>query len=176
MPYLVDRMPFMAEPGEFLIGGERVLVRAEQIIVWVSLSLHRRAEPNPSAVPFPVIVDTGHTHSFSIQERHLVEWAGLRPEALGIVGAVRDRGNRVLLRTANIWVHPNKKGRRDLLAGGPLKRLKAKQGIAVYPDGDFPRLPILGLRVISENGLILTVDGRRREATLRTSEKWWPFG
>ena len=49
-------------------------------------------------------------------------------------------------------------------------------GMVVYADGDFPRLPVLGLRAIADNNLVLTVNGRKREATLRTPLKWWwPF-
>jgi hypothetical protein len=175
MPRLLDHMPFPHEPGEVVVRGERVRVRANQIILWASLTLGRVKSPNPTAIPFPVILDTGHTHSLSLHERHLVEWAGLRPEMLAVRMTVRERGQRVLLREANIWVHPNVRGVRDELANLPPHFVGAKRGIAVYPSGDFPRLPILGLRAIAENGLILNVDGPRRQATLRTPT-WWPFG
>jgi len=94
-------------------------VRANQIILWVSLTLGRVKTVNPTAIPFPVILDTGHTHSLSIQERQLIEWAGLRTEMLAVRMAVRERGQRVLLRAANIWVHPNVRGVRDQLADRP---------------------------------------------------------
>ena len=74
MPHLLDRMPFPNEPGEVVVRDERVRVRANQIILWVSLTLGRVKTANPTAIPFPVILDTGHTHSLSIQERHLIEW------------------------------------------------------------------------------------------------------
>lgn len=176
MSRLLDQMPFPGESGEVVVRGERVRVRANQIIAWVSLTLRRVQSPNPTAIPFPVILDTGHTHSLSIQVRHLIEWAGLRPDILAVRMAVRERGQRVLLREANIWVHPNVRGSRDELADHPPHFVGAKRGIAVYPAGDFPRLPILGLRAIAENGLILKVDGPRRQATLRTPIWWWPFG
>jgi hypothetical protein len=176
MPHLLDRMPFPNEPGEVVVRGERVRVRASQIILWASLTLGRVKTANPTANPFPVILDTGHTHSLSIQERHLVEWAGFRPEELSVLGVSREREQRLLLREANIWVHPNVRGVRDQLADRPPHLIEAQRGIAVYPAGDFPRLPILGLRAIAENGLILNVNGSRRQATLRTPIRWWPFG
>ena len=176
MPRLLDRMPFPPRPGEIAFRGERVRVRADQIIVWVSLSLRRLAEQNPSVVPFPAILDTGHNHTFSISEHHLVRWTGHRPEMFEARSAVRDRGRRVLLRIANVWVHPNASGQRERLTNSPPFLLRARTGIAVYPGGDFPRLPLLGLRVIGENNLILKLDGVRREATLRTPIRWWPFG
>ena len=48
-------------------------------------------------------------------------------------------------------------------------------GLQSTRGGDFPRLPILGLRAIAENELILKIDGKKREATLRTPINWWPF-
>jgi hypothetical protein len=177
MPLLLDHMPFPHEPGEVVVRsvGERVRVRGNQIILWVSLTLGRVTSPNPVAIPFPVILDTGHNHSFAIQERHLFAWAGFRPDYLSLLGTVREREQRVSLREANIWIHPNVRGVRDELADRPPHFVGARRGIAVYPAGDFPRLPILGLRAIAENGLILSVDGRRRRATLRTPARWWPF-
>lgn len=176
MPRLLDHMPFASTPDEVVVRSERVRVRANQIILWMSLTPLRIKSANPVAIPFPVILDTGHTHSLAIQERHLVEWAGLRPHELPLLGDVRERGQRVPLRKANIWVHSNVRGVRDELADRPPHLLEAPRGIAVYPAGDFPRLPILGLRAIAENALTLTIDGARRTATLRMPLRWWPFG
>ncbi|HJZ55100.1 MAG TPA: hypothetical protein VKE74_09090 [Gemmataceae bacterium] len=54
--------------------------------------------------------------------------------------------------------------------------MSALHGIAVYPGDEHPRLPILGLRAVAENKLLLNVSGSRREATLRTAVRWWwPF-
>lgn len=122
-----------------------------------------------------MILDTGYTHSFSIQERHLIEWAGFHSDMLSVVGSIRERDQRVLLREANIWVHPNVRGVRDRLADRSPCLVEAKRGIAVYPAGDFPRLPILGLRAIAENSLILKIDGPKRAVTLRTPYSFWPF-
>ncbi len=175
MPRLVNCIPFGSE-GHVVIRGERIRIRANQIIAWISLTPDWIDEPNPSFEPFPAIVDTGHTHSFSINQRHLIEWAGPRPEAMDIVGAARDRGQRLDLRAANIWAHPNECGKRERLGTCTPIWIQAENGIAIYPDGDFPQLPILGLKAIADNGLFLQVDGQRRLATLRTPIKWWwPF-
>jgi len=175
MPYLLNCMPFSEKPDEIILRNERVRIRANQIILWVSLSLRRVNSANPTAIPFPVILDTGHNHSFSIHERHLTEWAGLRPDSLISLGTIGDRRQRVLLRAANIWVHPNERGSRERLAEKPPLLIETKKGIAVYPGSDFPRLPIMGLRALAENNLVLNVDGPRRQATLRTQIRWWPF-
>jgi hypothetical protein len=176
MPRLLDRSPFLKDASEVVVRGERVRVRSHQIIIWVTLSRKEVEEPNPSAVPFPAILDTGHNYSFSIHERHLTDWAGLRPDMLRASRPIRERGQRLFLRLANIWVHTNAPGHRDRLAERPPHLVSASQGIAVYPGGDFPRLPILGLRAVAENELVLNVSGPRREATLRTAGRWWPFG
>lgn len=176
MPRLLNRMPFLNHEDEVIVRGERVRLRANQIVLWVSLTQPQVKAAIPAAIPFPVVLDTGHTHSLAIQERHLVEWAGFRPDALSPLNHVRERGQRVPLREANIWVHPNVRGVRDALAERSPHLVEARRGIAVYPTGDFPRLPILGLRAIAENAPTLNIDGAKRTATLRTSLRWWPFG
>ena len=42
------------------------------------------------------------------------------------------------------------------------------EGITIYPEGapNTPRLPLLGLRAISRNGLRIVIDGKRREVTI----------
>jgi hypothetical protein len=176
MPRLLDHMPFSSRPDEIVVRGDRVRIRADQVIVWVSLSMGRVIEQSPATIPFPAILDTGHTHSFALNERHLREWAGLRNDSLALAGAVRDRGQRIALRVANLWVHTNERGSRVRLTDRPPHRLNVSTGIAVYPGVDFPRLPILGLRAIAENALTLNIYGSRREATLCTPFRWWPFG
>ncbi len=176
MPTLLDRMPFFTHDDEIVVRGERVRLRSNQIILWVSLTRPQVKPANPTAIPFPVILDTGHTHGLALQERHLIEWGGLRPDVLPFLGHARERGQRVPLREVNIWVHPNVRGVRDELAERSPHLVEAQRGIAVYPAGDFPRLPLLGLRAIAENALTLNIDGAKRTATLRTSLRWWPFG
>lgn len=175
MPIILNNMPFLDQPSELAVRGERVPLRANQIILWVTLSLRRVTSVDPLAIPFPTILDTGYTHTFSIHERHLVDWAGIQPEALISRAAIRDRGQRVLLREANIWLHPNVRGSRERYADGSPHLITANKGIAIYPGNDFPRLPLLGLRAIAENGLVLKVDGPKRQATLRTPYHWWKF-
>ena len=176
MPRLLDRMPFPAQPDEVVFRNERIKIRADQIIIWVSLGQRRLAEQHALIEPFPAILDTGHSHHFAITRRHVIEWCGLNPDILPVHAAVRDRGQKVLLREANVWIHANKPTSRDQLADRPPQLVRTRPGIAIYPEGDFPRLPILRLRVIAENDLILKVDGPRREATLRSGRGWWGFG
>jgi hypothetical protein len=137
-------MPFPDESQELSIRGKAVRIRADQLILWASLTIRQVLSPNPLAIPFPVILDTGHSHNLSIQERHLVEWGGLRADSLPPLGAVRERGVRIPLRAADIWVHPNRPGSGELRTGRTPQLVAVPGGIAVYPTGEFPRLPILG--------------------------------
>jgi hypothetical protein len=176
MPLLLDRAPIPREPSEVVVHGERVRLRANQIIVWVSLTSRPTLELTPVVRAFPAILDTGHTHTFSVQSRHLVEWAGVSIDALPVTGIARERGRRVTRRAARIWIRPSATGSQDRLAHRPPFLLTNFEGIAVYPpELNFPRLPILGLRAISDNRLVLTINGHRREATLRTAYRCWPF-
>jgi hypothetical protein len=176
MARLLDCAPVLDLPSEALVQGERVRLRANQVIAWVTLTHPDVNLVNPTRVPFPVILDTGHTHTFSIQRRHLIEWAGVQPDGLPVAGLIREGGHRLELRFANIWLHANEPQSRDRLSDRPPYPVGADRGIAVYPTGvDFPRLPILGLRAITHNRLVLKINGHRREASLRTAFRWWPF-
>ena len=55
--------------------------------------------------------------------------------------------------------------------------LLTDKGIAVCSDNhpSDPRLPLLGLRLLVRNKLILTVNGSRNEVSLCTGPWWWPF-
>lgn len=176
MSRLLDRAPIPRESSEIVVGGERVRIRANQIIVWLSLTARPTQELNPMVRDFPAVLDTGHTHTFSIQSRHLAQWAGLSIDSLPVTGTVRERGRRITRRAARIWIRPSAAGSQARLADVRPFLLTNFEGIAVYPpDLMFPRLPILGLGAISDNRLVLIVNGRRREATLRTAYRWWPL-
>jgi hypothetical protein len=49
--------------------------------------------------------------------------------------------------------------------------LEMSQGISVFEERDAPRLPLIGLRTIVANRLMLVIDGDRRHVTLKT--KGW---
>lgn len=73
---------------------------------------------------------------------------------------------------ADLWIHPNVPGQL-LAADREPYRLRLDEGIAVYPNNgsNFPRLPLLGLRALTDNHLHLTVSGWRRRVTLRTRRR-----
>jgi hypothetical protein len=171
MAKILDRLPVSTRDDITFAGGDRVNLKADEIIVWVSLSVRKALDWQPDTACFPAILDTAHTHYFSIQEQHLVRWAGLQPGSLRLLGHLRQAGRRLPLRAANLWLHSNVPGERDRLRGKPPQLLEIGRGIAVYPDeARFPRLPLIGMRTVRDNRLHIAIDGERQRVTLRTPD------
>jgi len=167
---ILDRLPVVDEPDRLEIHGQALKVRPFQIIVRVSLpEIAIRDARTPT---IPALLDTGNNHNFSIQENQLIRWAGLHPQSLPLLGAMREGGRAPSRRFANLWIHRNRFGSRDLTGGEPLL-LSLKEGIAIYPDDgtSYPRLPLLGLRSIINNYLKLVIDGKRKHVSL--SSPFW---
>jgi hypothetical protein len=156
---ILDRLPIYEEPALIEVRGEVYQVWRNQAIVWVSL--------DEALAPFPAILDTGHSHNLSIARRHIERWG---PRDLRPIGQAKIAGHLVPRHSAELFVHRNRPGRREL-AG--THRLKMDGGIAVVPDElpIAPRLPLLGIQTILGNRLQLLIDGDRRQVTLRT--KGW---
>jgi len=171
MTSVLCQLPFLETEDEVHVGLERVPIKPYQIIAWFSLTARNVLELPPQTPRFPAIIDTAHNHNFSIQATHLARWASLQEAALPVLSRVRERGRYPPLYAANLWVHPNRPGKRDEFSGKPAFLFRLKQGIAVYPSGvDFPRLPLVGLRSLVRSRLHLTIDPDRCMVNLRTSD------
>jgi len=177
MPTILRQFPFFETHTTALAPGGSVTVRPYQIVVWVSLHPMGRPDLPPDAPRFPAILDSGHSHNFSITEEHLFHWAGFAPGALRTLGTIRIAGRRVPLVAANVWIHGNQSGQRDVLAARPAFCIQLDSGIAVYPEGipAVPRLPLLGLRGLRRADLQLHVDCRKCRVDLYTASPFWPF-
>lgn len=92
MPIIIRDLPFYDRPTSVQVRGRSVVVRRDQIIVWVSLSEIGRRKLDPKTARFPAILDTGCNHSFVLREQHLVEWAGIHPDFLHRFGPMRLYG------------------------------------------------------------------------------------
>jgi hypothetical protein len=162
---ILNRLPILDRQYESEIRGEALKTRPFQVIVQVSLSDTPVWDPRIPVIP--ALLDTGHNHNFSIRERHLIRWAGLHLQTLPLLGTMRESDRVASLRFANLWIHRNQPGSRNLKGSAPYL-LALKEGIAVYPDNgsNYPRLPLLGLRAIVKNNLRLLIDGKRRHASL----------
>jgi len=148
VPHVLRQLPFFREPTQVRIPGGPVSVKAYQIIVWISVTESTQSELAPTTPRLPAILDTGHTHNFSIREDQLMQWARVNPRLLPPLRRIRVSGQQVTLFEANIWLHPNRYGMRDEFAQGFPHSLELSGGIAVFPDTTpiAPRLPLVGVR------------------------------
>jgi hypothetical protein len=150
MPVILRDLPFFVDKTTAFVHGRYVSIKGDQIIVWVGITEGQDGEFDSRLPFFPAILDTGLTHSFSIQHHHLIHWAGLDPRSLERLGETRIHGDLIPLFDAYVWIRPNKSGERDQFIDQVPFRLDVNTGIAVYPEAmsRAPRLPLLGLRAL----------------------------
>lgn len=167
---ILDRLPISKADTLTFAGSESVSLKKDEIIVWVSVTRVAGSQWNPGTPRFPAIVDTGHTHNFAIQSQHLIGWAGIQPSMLRPIGNIRHDGKRLPLHAARLWLHLNVPWTTTVSTDEPVS-LTLLNGIAVYPDeGNYPRLPLLGLRALLSNRLHLTIDGEHASVTMRSPD------
>ena len=158
---ILDRLPIPENHTSLQFGNKFVTVHRNQVLVWVSVHLAGAHEPEENIPRFPALLDTGNNFSFSVQDRHLREWAGIDPGLLEFLGDIEINEQVVTRREATVWLYPNVPGRQDVAGDRPPFRLDLSRGIAVYtqdavPPG--PRLPLLGLPAFLENDLDVWLD------------------
>jgi hypothetical protein len=178
VPAILRRLPILPTGQPVTLpGGETVPMLPHQIVMWVSLGRKGRRTPGPGIPRFPAVLDTGFNHNFLLRHKHLVRWAGWRPEQFVVMDRLRAYGQQVPLYAANVWVHPNRSGERDELTGEPPFCLELDSGVGVCPPAlTTPRLPLLGLRALLVAGLQAKLDGARGLFSLRTPRRFWLFG
>jgi hypothetical protein len=167
---ILDRLPISQEHTSLRFGGRHITVRPNQILVWMSVHLSGVRVPEGNTPRFPALLDTGNNFGFSMQDRHLREWAGIDPGSLRAIGDLTIEGRPVVCREATVWLYPNVPGRQDAAGGRPPFQLEMGKGIAVYPPDAVPpgpRLPLLGLPALLENDLDCWLDPERRHVTLQ---------
>ena len=154
---ILDRLPIFDEPALIHVHGDVYQVWKNQAIIWVSFA--------ETLVPFPAILDTGHSHNLSIARRHMELWGGSDAKQ---IGHAQIAGHLVPRYASDLFVHRNLSGTRQLSG---MHRLKMDGGFAVVPDElpIAPRLPLLGIQTIRANKLRLLIDGNRWQVTLKTS-------
>ncbi len=156
---ILDSLPISEEPATIIVGAESVTIKRFQIFAWVSLQ---------ASAPFPAILDTGHSHNFSIIESQLAHWASLRPGQFKLIGTTRLKGEKLWQLQGELRVHRNRAGTQELAEGS--LPLILTEGFTLAPEGS-SRLPLIGLRAIVSNRLVLRIDGKRHLVTLR-SQGW----
>ena len=177
MAILVSNQPFFSTPTKVTVNGREVSVKADQIIVWVSLVEGGTGRLDSGTPRFPAILDTGHTHNFSIQEQQLIEWAGVDPRVLTKIGEIRVGKDRLPLFEADVWLYRNVAGKTDLSAGRAPYCVELDAGVAVYPRATdtAPRLPLLGLRAMRLARFRLGIDCDALRLTIRTATRFRVF-
>lgn len=150
-------LSYSSEKTSVRVRDELVAVKAFQIIAWVSISADPLSPWESRTPRFPAIVDTGTTHNFALTEKALSAWAGMHAKNLEESGRLRIEGRIASLRSAGLWLHGNSE---------PF-RLSADEGIAVLL-GDWPRLPVLGLRALTNSNLQVFVYGDSKRVLIRT--------
>lgn len=128
---ILDRLPVADEHILLNVPGGRLRTKPYQIIISVSISDGPTWDARSPIIP--ALLDTGNNHNFSIQEHHLRRWTGIHSEALPFLRVMREGGRTPSLRFANVWIHRNQGGRRELRAEEPVL-LPLHEGIAIYPD------------------------------------------
>lgn len=163
MSVILDRCPFYEEATEVDTPSGPILIRSYQIVIWVGISVRGRLSP-----PFPAVLDTGHSHNFSIKEEHWELWTGLHSREIPTIGHARVNKQLVELKDAAIAVYSNTPGERDSLRAKSSHLLILSEGIAVHRATDpfAPRLPLLGMRALVKNHLQIMIDGERKEVSL----------
>jgi hypothetical protein len=156
---ILDRLPIGDEPETITVGAEAITIKRFQIFVWVSIQ---------ASSPFPAILDTGHSHNFSITESQLAHWAGVPSRQFKLIGTTRLKGEKLWQLEGDFRLHRNRPGTREVGEGS--LPLMLAEGFTLAPEGS-SRLPLIGLRAIVTNRLMLRIDGKRRRVTL-TTQGW----
>jgi hypothetical protein len=167
---ILDRLPIPEDRTSLRFGDRYVTIHANQLLVWVSVHLSEVLVPRENIPRIPALLDTGSNFGFSMQDRHLREWAGIDPNMLEVVGDIAIDGKVVTRREATVWLYPNVPGRQDVAVGWPPFRLDMSKGIAVHTEDALlpgPRLPLLGLPAFLENDLDFWLHPERRHVTVQ---------
>ena len=163
MILLLDRCPVYEEATEVVAPSGPVVVRAYQIVVWVGLSFR-----GALSRVFSAVLDTGHSHNFSIKQELLESWTGLHPREIPTIGHARLNKQLVELKGISVAIFPNTSGKRDVAQERSAYLLKLPEGVAVHRTSDplAPRLPLLGMRALVKNRIRTIIDGSRLMVSL----------
>ena len=172
MPPLIVDQPWPPDAGEDLYrpdgtpvtdptAGRQLRVYHDQIILWAALSPGAATPPGPPA--FPVVLDTGYTDGFLMQQRQAEAWtppavfAQFSPNTRFLnVGPVR-----VPCWDAALWLYPNVPGTRDPDPAAAPVLIDLPDGVPLTRPGSpaAKEKPLLGLRAVRLSGLKVRIDG-----------------
>jgi hypothetical protein len=138
---LLDRLPILENRESLRFGDRYVTIHANQIVVWVSVHLSEVLVPEENIPRFPALLDTGNNFGFSVQDRHLREWAGIDPGLLKLLGDFEINEQVVTRREATVWLYPNIPGRQAAAGGQAAVSAGDEQGDRGLHEGRGPARP-----------------------------------
>jgi hypothetical protein len=171
MTKILNQLPIIEKRISLPFNGKHVTLHRNQILVWVSIHLVGVLQIEKTIPKLPALLDTGNNFDFTIQYRHLREWAGLDPALLRVLGTIEINDQLVPRHEATVWLYPNIRGERAVDPTKPTHLLELEKGIAIYPrDGDplGPRLPLLGGAALLNNDLDCWLDPNQRSVSVQT--------
>jgi len=173
---ILRKVPILSEPSTLhLAAGAELVVKSDQLILWMSVTASGLADFPRGAPSFPVVLDTGFNHTFLIGEQQLEEWGGLRAPELTWIDLLSADGQPIPLRDADVWMHPNRPQSRDPAPGAAPFRLELPEGIGVWPAAipGSRRLPLLGTRALRHAKLQADLNFRKGWFSLFTHRRLW---
>ena len=147
--------------------GGSVRVKPYQIVVEVSVSLQALRNGTRTCRAFPPSWTRGTTITFQSAEGTSCDGPASSLRHCGSLGPFGNGSSK------SLCMPPRSGCTRIGRGNGPSREqephpLKLQQGIAVYPDDIGPRLPVLGLRALTQNQLHVAIDPERMRVNLRT--------
>jgi hypothetical protein len=178
MPAILRDLPFFDHDTTVEVSGRPYRVFPREHLVWVSIGHAGLSEWSPGAPRFPAVYDSGFTDAFLLHREHLRRWAGLHPHHLSAArGVLRSSARRIPLYPANLWLHPNKRGKRDEFSGAVPFLLVIPRGIGICDDEEeiYPRLPLLGPLAFRPSRMEVCIDHGNYRINARTPRRFWLF-
>jgi len=160
----IDRLPLLTRTEAVTFGQRHVSFHRDEILIWLSVGLPGEHDPRRISPAFPAVLDTGNGSACYLHEHHLIDWAGISPALLGVLRGKRVNQRDVPCLEADVWIHPNTPRTWKRSPRGQPYRLEIREGIAVGPPVPeqpiFPRVPLLGVAALRENGLAFWFDSK----------------
>jgi hypothetical protein len=175
MTRILDRLPPLPGAATIDFGERHVAFFRDSLLVWLSIGLRGEERLDRLSPAFPALFDTGNNHDCYLHEHHLVQWAGIRPAMLAVLGTRRINREPVPCHEGDVWIYPNQPGTYKRAEDKPPFRLRIEGGIAVRPtDAQHaaavsPRVPLLGVAAARRNKLDWWFDSQASHFYLRTA-------
>jgi hypothetical protein len=177
MAAILRDLPFFNHDTTVKVRGRSYRVFPREHPVWVSVSHAGLSEWSPGTPRFPALHDSGFTDALLLHREHLRRWAGLHPHYLTATNNFLHTSNRrIPLYAANLWLHPNDRGKRDEFSGATPFRLDVDLGISICDDQElYPRLPLLGPLAFRPSRMEVCIEHGRYLINARTPRRFWFF-